>query len=195
MLDVALKLLPEMVNQDMPRRWRTQVLKERLGRVQALVAELNAWERRLRSQHRGMLYTKKPSTWRGLDGYALEFTSLPSAVAFSMYTAVRVNSASLIANISDDIISQEPEADVNPGEAVLEALRWSRLACQCLEYFHTGVPKQNGRILSLWPLETAWEWFARLQVEHMVDTSQEMAWCRQSAERLAGMGLPPFQWR
>lgn len=195
MLDIALKILPELVKQDTGEKCKRAVLKERLQKAWDAVAELDGWERCLRSQHRGDLYTKRRALWEGMDEYAFDFTSISSAIAFTMYTAVRIHVASLIASVSDDLNLREPHTDVQPQAAVLEAFRWSRIACQCLEFFHTGKPKASGRIITLWPLETAWELFSRLQADKSIEVSKEMAWCRRTAERLSSTGIPPFQWR
>ena len=195
MLDIALKLLPEIVKQDVTKRWKASCFKERLQRAWDIVAELDEWERRLRRDHPVPLYTKKTAVWQGLHEYAYDFTLLSSATAFTMYTAVRIHVATLIANASDSILSHEPDADVRPRAAVLEALKWSRIACQCIEFFHTGAPKSSGRIVTLWPLETAWELFARLQADEFIDVSKEVGWCRLTAEKLAATGIPPLQWR
>ncbi|KAK5063219.1 hypothetical protein LTR84_005296 [Exophiala bonariae] len=195
MLDIALKILPEIVKQEMAKKWKTSTLKERLQFAWNTVAELESWERRLRSGHKGPLYTKRNALWKGMDENAFEFTSSSSAIAFTMYTAVRIHVASLIASVSSSLLLREPHADVRPHAAMLEAYRWSRIACQCLEFFHNDKPKVNGRIITLWPLETAWELFSHLQADKCVDVSKEMAWCQGTAERLSSMGIPPFQWR
>lgn len=195
MLDIALKVLPEIIKQDMPKKWKLGQLKERLQRSWQIVEELEEWERRLHSQHHGALYTEVPSTWGELYERRLDFSVTSSAVGFTMYTAVRIHVADLIANISEEILTLEPAADVRPSTALLGALQWSRLACRCLEFFYSGKPKYTGRIVTLWPLETAWEFFTRLQAEGFVDVDREIAWCRSAAERHVALGIPPFQWR
>lgn len=195
MLDIALNILPEIVEQDMTKKWKPSILKQRLQKAWNAVAELDSWERCLRSQHRSGLYTKRRALWEGLEETAFDFASLCSAIAFTMYTAVRIHVAYLIASVSDDLLSREPQTDVRPQAAMLEAFRWSRIACQCLEFFHTGKPKVSGRIVTLWPLETAWELFSRLQADKYIEVSKEMAWCQRTAERLSSTGVPPFRWR
>lgn len=195
MLDVAFKLLPEIVKQNTPKKWKTAELEERLERSWEIVAELEDWENQQRSQHGGVLYTHVPAAWQGVFRQRLEFPNTSSGIAFTMYTAIRIHAANLIANISEDILSRDPTADVHPSSAELEALQWSRLACQCIEFFHTGPPKYAGRIVTLWPLETAWELFSRLQDQGFIDTSQEIGWCRATAERHAALEIPVFRWR
>ncbi len=195
MLGIALTILPDIVKQDMPKKWKLACLEERLDKAWTIVEDLDEWERQLRSRCHAALYTKVLSTWGGVYEHRLEFPGTSTAIAFAMYTAVRIHVAALIANISDEILLRAPAADVHPSSAILEALRWSRLACQSLEYFHTGEPKVAGRIVTLWPLETAWELFGRLQMEGSVDVSREIEWCRSAAERHASLGIPPLQWR
>lgn len=194
-LDIAFQILPDIVEQDMPRKWKLSCLEDRLRKAWAVVEELDGWERRLRSQDHKVVYKKRSPTWEGLHDHYFEFDLLSTAIAFSVYTAVRIHVAALIASVSEDILSRDPTADVHPELGVLEALRWSRLACQCLEFFHTGKLKLTGRIVTLWPLETAWEFFTRTQSERSMDLTTEIAWCRSTAEELASMGIPPFQWR
>lgn len=195
MLDIALTVLPHIVKQDMPRKWKLTCLKARLNKTWAILHELEDWEDRLRSQNDGVMYNEVPSTWGGAYRHRFEFPGPSTAVAFAMYAAVRVHVACLLASVSEEILSREPTANVHPSSCTLEALRWSRLACQSLEYFDTGLPKVAGRIVTLWPLETAWEFFGRLQREDSVDVSQEIAWCRSAAAKYATLGIPPFQWR
>jgi hypothetical protein len=195
MLDIAFRALPEVAKQSMPRKWKLTCLEERLRRAWAVVDELNRWERDLRARNQGGLYSKTPATWGDLYEHYLEFSVFSSAVAFAMYTAVRIHVAALIAATSNDILACEPTADVSPKSAMLEAIRWSRLACQCLEFFHMGEVKFTCRLVTVWPLETAWELFARLQTDGDMDVSRELTWCRSTAARLASSGFPPFQWK
>ncbi|EXJ64401.1 hypothetical protein A1O7_00737 [Cladophialophora yegresii CBS 114405] len=163
MLDIALKILPEIVKQDMPKKWKIACLEERLDKAWTVVEELDEWESELRLRHHGVLYVKAPSAWEGVYEHRLDFPGTSAAIAFAMYTAVRIHVATLIANVSDEMLSR--------------------------------APKVAGRIVTLWPLETAWELFGRVHMESTVDVSQEMAWCRSMAERHASLGIPPFQWR
>lgn len=195
MLDIALRLLPEVVKQKHPKRWKLTCLKERLRRVWTVVKELDQWERKLRAQHQGALYTKRRAAWGDLYDDCLEFSVLSSGVAFTMYTAVRIHAVGLIAHISADILLREPSANVCPKSAMLEAFRWARRACRCLEFFHTVKAQFAGLIVTLWPLETAWDFFAHVQADGSMDVSRELTWCRSAAERLAQVGIPPFQWR
>ncbi|KIW88691.1 uncharacterized protein Z519_10737 [Cladophialophora bantiana CBS 173.52] len=195
MLDIALKALPEIAKQEMPKSWTVSCLRERLEKACTIVAELNEWERQLRFQHRGVLYTEVPATWEGVYKRRLDFPNISIAITFAMYAAARIHVATLVADVSDEIIWRVPTADIHSTSAVWEALRWARLACQSLEYFRTDQPKAAGRIVTLWPLETAWELFARVAAGGSVDVSQEIAWCRSAAEQHANLGIPPFKWR
>jgi hypothetical protein len=195
MLDIAFKALPEILEQDAPKGWTLGVLEGRLERAKTIVDRLNEWERDLRSQHHGVLFVKQRSEWGDPYEHCLDFPLLSLGIAFAMYTAVRIHVAVLIARLSTEIFSRDANTNILPGSAVLEALRWSRLACQCLEFFHSGNAKFAGRIVTLWPLDTAWEFFSQVQMEAGIDASRELAWCRSTAARLASRGIPPFKWR
>ncbi|OAP57511.1 hypothetical protein AYL99_08249 [Fonsecaea erecta] len=195
MLDVALKVLPVIVEQDTLKSWSLPRLRERYETVCTIVAELESWRSQLQSQHHEPLHTKVIASWEGVYEHRLDFPDSSIAVAFTMYTAVRIQVARLVTDISDEIISRAPTTDIDRNSTVLEALRWAHLACESLEYFHTGETKTAGRIATLWPLEMAWRLFTQLEEEGSMDVSQEIAWCRSAAERYAKLGIPPFQWR
>ncbi|KAH0844207.1 hypothetical protein FOPE_08743 [Fonsecaea pedrosoi] len=195
MLDIALKVLPEIVKQESVKSWSLSCLKARYETAFAIVEELNGWERQLQSQQEGSLYTKVMASWGGVFQRRLHFPNSSIALAFAMYTAVRVHVAMLVTNISEEMASHASTTDMDRSSAALEALRWARLACQSLEYFHTSESKVSGLIDTLWPLESAWELFSKLEGEGFVDVSQEIVWCRSAAEQYVKLGIPPFRWR
>ncbi|KIW78167.1 hypothetical protein Z517_08000 [Fonsecaea pedrosoi CBS 271.37] len=195
MLDIALKVLPEIVKQESAKSWSLSCLKARYETAFAIVEELNGWERQLQSQQERSLYTKVMASWGGVFQRRLHFPNSSIALAFAMYTAVRVHVAMLVTNISEEMASHASTTDMDRSSAALEALRWARLACQSLEYFHTSESKVSGLIDTLWPLESAWELFSKLEGEGFVDVSQEIVWCRSAAEQYVKLGIPPFRWR
>lgn len=195
LVDIALGILPDIVKQDIAMKCNLSLLVERLQRATEVVADLDTWEQRLRRQHQSALYVERPAIWGGLHDLAFEFVVPSSAIAFTMYTALRIHVASFMASVSEEIYSLKHEAGVDPSKAVQQALHWSRIACQCVEFFHISSSISGGRIASLWPLETAWELFSRLGTEKSMDMSKETAWCRSVAEGLSLVGIPPYQWR
>lgn len=195
LVDIALGILPDIVKQDMAMKCNLSLLVERLQRATEVVADLDTWEQRLRKRHQSALYVERPAIWGGLHDLAFEFVVPSSAIAFTMYTALRIHVASFMACVSEEIYSLKHEAGVDPSMAVQQALHWSRIACQCVESFHISSSNSGGRIVSLWPLETAWELFSRLGTEKSMEMSKETAWCRSVAERLSLVGIPPYQWR
>ena len=195
LVDIALSILPDIVKQDVATKINLPLLSEKLQRAMEVMAELDSWERRLRKRHQSALYVEIPAIWQGLHDLTFEFVVPSAAIAFAMYTALRIHVASFMATVSEEIHSLKHEAWVDPNMAVQQALYWCHIACQCVESFHVTAADSGGRIVSLWPLETAWELFSRLGTEKSMDMSKETAWCRSVAERLALLGIPPYRWR
>ncbi|KPI43703.1 uncharacterized protein AB675_6252 [Cyphellophora attinorum] len=126
MLDIAFKLLPELVeyqgylspsrkSASPPAKWATketqsriqhlqkveeqQSARERLRRLRAIASELDHWEADFRVQQQqryGGLHHRQEAEWAGLYEYSFGFTSLPAATAYTMYAAIRIRLAEAI---------------------------------------------------------------------------------------------------
>ena len=170
-------------------------LKGRLQRLHEISSQLDTWERELTLKHRGVLYRHKEAEWKGLHDYVFEFAILPSGIAYAMYTGVRIKMACIMNRVIGDILAVDGLANVDTTSPVLKGLKWSRVALQCLEYFHTGAPKATGYISTLFPLDAAWEYLSCIEVNVQTDVSKERDFCLATAQRLSEMKVPVFSWR
>ncbi len=195
MLDVAFKVVPEMTRHRSRQIWRLAESKECLQRLRIIASQLDDWERKVRSGQGGSLYSRKDAVWTGLYDYAFDFASLSVAIAYAMYTGVRIKLACLIRQVMLELVAQDPGASVDPKEAMWEGLGWARQALQSLEYFHTGRPKACGKIVTLFPLEASWSFISDVHTEGGIDTIDERQWCLATAHRLSSKDFGVFRWR
>jgi hypothetical protein len=196
MLDVGLRLLPEIVQEHSPRSWRIFDLRSRLQRLQGIATELDAWERDFRAQQSGGLHIRKEAEWPGLYDYAFDFASLPSATAYTMYCGIRIKlSTAMHATQKDLAVHDQRVTSVHRAETLLQGLRWARQAFQSLEYFHTGPMKDCGWLVTLFAFDAAWEYVLRPELLMHVDLSTEREWSITAAQRFASLEVPVFAWR
>jgi hypothetical protein len=197
MLDVGFKLVPELHSSPGQQVSVLNEAYEKVQRLRALGTELDAWERNLKIKQGGRLYNKRDATWSGLYDYAFDFVSLSVGIAFAMYTGVRIKLAWTIKETIHTILTQDPNAAVDTGEAVWEGLKWARQALQSIEFFHTGRPKASGKIVTLFPLDVAWGFISEIHAESRIDLTDEKQWCLSTAHRLAASDpeYPVFRWR
>ena len=195
LLDIAYEAVPEIAKARLNRRGEMSDLKERLRRLDDISSRLDGWESAVNLTHRGMLFRQKDAEWKGLHEHALEFANLACGIAYAMYTGVRIKIACMMSRVMSDILGTGGLATVDTTGPVFEGLRWSRVALQCLEYFHTGAPKAIGYISTLFPLDAAWEYLSCIEVNVQTDVSQERDFCLATAQRLSEMKIPVFCWR
>jgi hypothetical protein len=66
MLDIALKLLPELATAETLVEDDPSSLRKRLDRCRLLSQSLQEWEQELWTQHAGALYLVQPAAWDSL---------------------------------------------------------------------------------------------------------------------------------
>jgi hypothetical protein len=112
-----------------------------------------------------------------------------------MFTGVRIALFSLVHRLAENLKDDDQSAIPLIKYAIQEVFKWSRIACQCMEYFFARDPKVVGRIVCLFPFDSAWAAFTELSGKYGKDLSNELRWCRNAAARIEATGLPVFRIR
>ena len=195
LLDIAYPAVPEIAKARLNRTWKMPDLRERLRRLQLISLQLDSWERGLVAEHCGLLICHKDAEWKGLHDHAFEFATLRCGIAYAMYAGVRIKLAAVMNRVMGDMLATDALTHIDTTTAVLEGLRWSQVALQCLEYFHTGNPKATGYIPTLFALDASWEYLSCIELNVQTDVSKERDFCLATAQRLREMKVPVFKWR
>jgi hypothetical protein len=122
------------------------------------------------------------------------------AMPFTTWCGVRVHLFDLIRQIAEDLSQYDKchdSAQLIVQAAISECLKWSRTACQCMEFFQAqkGKFKIVGRLVSLFSFDAAWDTFSRFSRTYSIDLEREVFWCRNTARRYDACGLPVLCWR
>jgi hypothetical protein len=194
LLDFAFQIPVEMQIFDHDVQKDPNNLRIQLHRLRNIAAQLDEWELALETSYNGRLYSVRPAIWPGLHRQSFEFCNLAVATAFTFYTGVRVQLFNMIRDVSNQLALHDNSAKAISDLASNECLTWSRGACQCFEFFYAGNKKIVGKLICLFPFDSAWETFLRADNQGQ-ELARELDWCKTTAQRVTEMGLPILKWR
>lgn len=201
MLDAALPLLPDLHRNARPHTGysRSQLL-DMLKTCNTVASALDKWQVSMEVRYKSLnqpLYFPMPAAWPGLYDTSLFFVDLDIAVAFMLYTGIRIKLANLMIDLFDQLAMFDTAYSLAAQGVRFSCLTWARLSCRCHEYFYRPEAMGTGRIICLFPFDAAWQSFVRLQsdLDGSIDLSQELRWCRNAAERFYALDVPMISWR
>jgi Lon protease-like protein len=135
----------------------------------------------------------QPAFWGGLYTEVIKFQNDMVARCFTLYTAVRIKLFSLVRQFADDLKNIDETSRPVLSGAIAEALKWSRIACQCIEYIFASNKMAAGRLSCLLAFDCAWSTFVILKEKYQMDMKRELLWCKSTADRITATGLPVFR--
>ena len=195
LLDIAVQIPVQMeLYRKTPNR--TPGLNRRLlCRLNRIVALLNQWKKDLFEMYSHEIYTTEAAAWEGLHSEYIKFRDDTVAEAFILYAGIRIELFTLVRRLAHHLQPADDSALLILKGAIREGFKWSRIACQCLEYFFTRETRVMGKVNCLFPFDCAWGTFVELQEVVGADMRIELRWCQVTCERIKGTGLPVFRER
>jgi hypothetical protein len=195
LLDIAVQIPVQMeLYEKTPNR--TPGLNRRLlRRLNKIVAQLNQWKDDLFEKYSNEIYTTEAAAWDGLHSKYIKFRDDTVAEAFTLYAGIRIELFTLVRHLAHHLQPADDSALLILKGAIREGFKWSRIACQCLEYFFTRERRVMGKVNCLFPFDCAWGTFVELQEVVGADMRIELRWCQVTCERIRGTGLPVFRER
>lgn len=192
LLDIAYQIPGEMETYDRSPNRNPNELRRQMRRLNGLASEMNDWKSELFEEYSSPIYNTEAANWQGLHTDIINFSSNIVATGFTLFTGVRVALFSLVRQLAEDLKEEDATAIPVLNYAIQESYKWSRIACQCLEYFFARDQRVVGRLLCLFPFDAAWSTFAALESTYKMDMKTELEWCKTTSERISATGLPVF---
>ncbi|KAH7311888.1 hypothetical protein BKA65DRAFT_542799 [Rhexocercosporidium sp. MPI-PUGE-AT-0058] len=194
LLDIAYQIPAQMETFDKCANQSPNALRRHLKKLNGMVSELNEWKRDLFDEYSSEIpaYSTEAANWQGLHTDVIKFSNIIVATSFTLFTGVRVALFSLVRQIAEVLKENDESAIPVLNFAIQESYKWSRISCQCLEYFFARDQNVVGRLLCLFPFDTAWLTFAELSTSYKMNMSTELDWCTATSERIKESGLPVF---
>ncbi|KAH7390339.1 hypothetical protein BKA64DRAFT_710892 [Cadophora sp. MPI-SDFR-AT-0126] len=195
LLDIAYQIPAQMELFDRCANRAPNNLRRHLKRLNVLVSDLNEWKTDLFEEYSSQIYSTEAANWHGLHTDVIKFSNIIVATSFTLFTGVRVALFSLVRQIAEELKEDDESAIPVLNFAIQEGYKWSRIACQCLEYFFARDQNVVGRVLCLFPFDAAWLTFTELSTTYKMNMATELQWCRATSERIKATGLPVFRHR
>ncbi|KAE9365119.1 hypothetical protein N431DRAFT_430646 [Stipitochalara longipes BDJ] len=195
LLDIAVQIPFQIELYDKTPNRTPNWNRRQLRKLNRIVTQLNQWKTDLFEKYSDSIYTTEATAWEGLHSEYIKFRDDTVAAAFTLYAGVRIELFALVRRLAADLKSHDESAALILRGATQEGFKWSRIACQCLEYFFTRERRVMGKVACLFPFDCAWGTFVELQEERGANMSLELRWCQNTAERIEGSGLPVFRVR
>lgn len=195
LLDVGLRVPSEMEHYDKNPNRRPGAMRRQMKKLNDLAMELNQWRLDLFARYPSSMTSTGAASWTGLHSDVIHFSQDTVATSFTVFTGVRVALFSLVRQLAEDLKDDDESAIPLLNYSIEESFKWSRVACQCLEYFFARDTKVAGKVLCLFPFDTAWSTFVELGEKYERDMTNELRWCQNAAERIEATGLPVFKVR
>ncbi|KAG4422180.1 hypothetical protein IFR04_004686 [Cadophora malorum] len=195
LLDIAYQIPAQMEVFDKCANRSPNALRRHLRRLNGLVSDLNEWKADLFDDYSSEIYSTEAANWHGLHTDVIKFSNIIVATSFTLYTGVRVALFSLVRQVAAVLKEDDESAIPVLNFAIQESYKWSRIACQCLEYFFARDQNVVGRVLCLFPFDAAWLTFTELSTAYKMNMASELQWCTATAEKIKATGLPVFRKR
>jgi hypothetical protein len=195
LLDIAVQIPVQMELYDKTPNRTPAFNRRQLRKLNRIVAQLNQWKTDLFEKYSDSIYTTEAAAWEGLHSEYIKFRDDTVAAAFTLYAGIRIELFTFARRLAHDLQPHDSSAPLILKGAMQEGFKWSRIACQCLEYFFTRERRVMGKVSCLFPFDCAWGTFAELQEVGGADMRIELRWCQGTAERIRGTGLPVFRER
>lgn len=195
LLDIAVQIPVQMELYEKTPNRTPGFNRRLLRRLNRIVAQLNQWKYDLLEKYSDEIYTAEAATWDGLHSEYIKFRDDTVAEAFTLYAGIRIELFALVRRLAHHLQTVDDSALLILNGAIREGFKWSRIACQCLEYFFTRERRVMGEVNCLFPFDSAWGTFVELQEVVGADMRIELRWCQVTCERIRGTGLPAFRER
>jgi hypothetical protein len=195
LLDIVLHVPYEMEQYDKTTNKRPGAIRRQLKKLNEVALELNQWRVDLFCKYASSMHASETVSWPGLHDTSINFTNDIVATSFTAFTGVRIALFSLVRQLAEDLKADDASAIPVLNYSIDEMHKWSKIACQCVEYHFARDPNVAGRVLCLFPFDTAWNSFVELGEKYERDLRSELRWCQSAAERIEATGLPVFKVR
>jgi hypothetical protein len=127
----------------------------------------------------------------------IHFTTLGVATSILYYYAFKIYLNRMVIDIAEDLALQgQPISDVR-SEATNQTLEYARRICHSLPYYFDKTKGMLGKLISMFPFDSAWQTFIRANDDQELDAdySREVDFCRSTARRYQEMGITLFRQR
>jgi len=184
LLDIAYHVPGHMEAFDNAEERSLKWLKSEMQGLMRIEMQLDMWKSAVPETYSEEHIGSVQAEWEGVYEEAFEFCNPVAAVCFTLFAGVKVTVENLLIQVIEESRNHEHSPDRALKDKLDESLNWSRVVCQCLEYFFASDRRVVGNGFAIYAFAAAWENFTRLSVEYGYDMEKELDWCQKTANKL-----------
>ena len=197
LLDVAY-LIPELMEEyDSARLASIDHLYQMLQRLRQFHLLIDQWKRDFKVSVKVPLVIVKATHSEDLFSDEIHFATMGVATSLLYYYAFKIYINQMIVDIADDLAIQGESVSAIRSEATKQSLEYARRVCRSLAYCFDKDKGALGKLISIFPFDSAWQTFIRAgdDPEFDNDCSREVDFCRSMALRYQQMGITLYRQR
>jgi hypothetical protein len=197
LLDIAY-LIPELMEEyDSAGLASIGHLHQMLQRLREFHDLLDHWKRNFEVTVNVPLVIVKESDSDDLFSNEIHFAAMGAATSLLYYYAFKIYLNQMIIDIVEDLAFQgEPVPGIR-SQAKDQALEYARRICRSLPYCFGKDKGALGKLISMFPFDSAWQTFLRANDDPELETDygREVDFCRSMARRYEKAGITLFRQR
>lgn len=184
LFDIIYKIPSHMEAFDNMEEKSFEWLKCQMRDMLEIESQLDRWESELPATASHSHFATVPAILEGLHSKSIDFCNPVTAVCFTLFAGVKVTVLNMMLRILEAAERYNQGVPSSLREKPNELLRWSRVVCQCLEYFFARDQRVVGTSYAAYSFITAWEALARLSRSHGMNLDGDLEWCNRVSEKL-----------
>jgi hypothetical protein len=197
LLDVAY-LVPELMEEyDSTQLASVDHLHQILRRLRQFHNLIDQWKRNFEVTVMVQLVTVKETHSNDLFPNEIHFAAMGVATSLLYYYAFKIHLYQMIIDIAEDLALLGRSISAIRLEATNQALEYARRICRSLPYCFEKKKGALGKLISMFPFDSAWQTFVRANEDPELDAdySREVEFCRSTALQYQKMGITLFRQR
>ncbi len=123
----------------------------------------------------------------------IKFASIGVATAVTYYWAFKVYLKHMMVDISNDLSIYGESTESVGLEAINISLDYASRIFRSMAYCFRKNNGVLGKLVGLFPFDTAWQTIIRANNMHAFDLSRELHFCQETADRFRQLGIPLFR--
>jgi hypothetical protein len=197
LIDIAY-LIPELMEEyDSTGLASIGHLHQMLQRLRQFHDLLDYWKRNFEVTVNVPLVVVKETDSDDLFPNEIHFAAMGAATSLLYYYAFKIYLNQMIIDIAEDLALQGQPIPGIRSEAKDQALGYARRICRSLPYCFEKDKGALGKLISMFPFDSAWQTFVRANDDPELDADygREVDFCRLTARRYEQAGITLFRQR
>ena len=197
LLDIGYSIPELMEEYDSAGLASVDHLHQMLKRLRQFHHQIDQWKRNFEVTVRVPLVSVRETNSVDLFPNEIHFATMGVAISLLYYYAFKIHLNRMVIDIANDLATWGEPVPAIQLEATKQCLEYAKRICRSLPYCFDKDKGSLGKLISMFPFDSAWQTFIRANNDPYQATahSREVDFCRSTALRYRQNGIPLFNER